>query len=137
LRLDWKDNTTTVGPYPMSLKLKPNAQAGRSSDAFFSHYRLDFMFAAVDLSTLHDYPCNQIKSIDMPTQFAPIVGIGARTALGVAIFSSLGLELRVDGAYVAHRPEFDIYGKTVWLVAPFTGALRLAIVGELNIQRGP
>ncbi len=69
----------------------------------------------------------------MPTQYAPVVDIGARAGVGVWIMPSLGIELRADGAYVAHRPIFDIYDKQAWSMAPFTGSLRVAFLGVLDV----
>ncbi|HRI71679.1 MAG TPA: hypothetical protein PK156_45920 [Polyangium sp.] len=75
----------------------------------------------------------QSDKIQTPTQHAPVVDIGARMGLGILMFRSFAVELRADGAYVAHRPVFDIDGNQVWHVAPFTGALRVAIVGEIDV----
>lgn len=75
----------------------------------------------------------QSNKVDMPTQYAPVVDVGARAGFGILILPSFRFELRLDGAYIAHRPVFYIGGEQVWRLAPFTGALRVAVVGVLDI----
>lgn len=75
----------------------------------------------------------QSDKVDMPTQYAPVVDVGARMGLGISISPLLGVELRADGAYAAHRPIFNIGGEQVWRLAPFTGALRVAFNGVIDV----
>lgn len=75
----------------------------------------------------------QADEIHIPTQYAPVVDVGVRMGLGVSIVPSFSFELRADGAYVAHRPAFNIDGAQVWRLAPFTGALRVALSGVIDV----
>jgi len=75
----------------------------------------------------------QAEDIHIPTQYAPVVDVGVRMGLGVSIVPSLSFEVRADGAYVAHRPAFNIDGAQVWRLAPFTGALRVAFSGVIDV----
>ncbi|UQA61360.1 hypothetical protein [Polyangium aurulentum] len=64
---------------------------------------------------------------------AAVIDIGVRVGGGYWLFGPVGIELHADGAYVAYWPVIRIDDAVVWRMKPVTGALRLGLVGLLDV----